>query len=467
LLQSIDLNKNGIQDIIYAVGNRIEILLGDAQGSYKNKYSIKMDDSPSVIQFADFNGDKLFDIAVSLSNDMLYILFGKNGAEFHEKIPYLKNSSLAAFTSSKFKAKDNIACIFDTGKLVIIGSEKELGREMKLTLGIQAGVVKQFDYLNDGIPDIGFIDEYDNSLKILLNNKLGIPTLLYNLPLADVHQEVVVDEFFSFRKIFYCFTKGTPLLEVFRYNFDTNSLNRKQLYAPGEILDVAFQRIDSTFVNIFLVYNKQSKLYLGKFENRDLSVTFREYPFIDRNVSSAQLFIEDEPVIYYWRSEDDTLQFKSVHIKSGPNEYRTLHELFKSKETGVILFGADNYQNEYPLVVSIVQNENEEKLFVVVGDKISVSNQQFTSADDNKAYFGRGFFGEISIKGITNFTVNRTDDNYIYKLIYREEERNFSLNQMFAAESVSDYFFARLDKKNYYLVYSNKDGELSITSIKK
>ena len=467
LLQSTDLNKNGIQDIIYAVGNRIEILLGDAQGSYKNKYSIKMDDRPSVIHFADFNGDKLFDIAVSLSNDMLYILFGKNGAEFHEKIPYLKNSSLAAFTSSKFKMKDNIACIFDTGKLVVIGSEKELGREMKLTLGIQAGVVKQFDYLNDGIPDISFIDEYDNSLKILLNNKLGIPTLLYNLPLADVHQEVVVDEFFSFRKIFYCFTKGTPLLEVFRYNFDTNSLNRKQLYAPGEILDVALQRIDSTFVNIFLVYNKQSKLYLGKFENRDLSVTFREYPFIDRNVSSAQLFIEDEPVIYYWRSEDDTLQFKSVHIKSGPNEYRTLHELFKSKETRVNLFGADDYQNEYPLVVSIVQNENEEKLFVVVGDKISVSNQQFTSADDNKAYFGRGLFGEISIKGITNFTVNRTDDNYIYKLIYREEERNFSLNQMFAAESVSDYFFARLDKKNYYLVYSNKDGELSITSIKK
>jgi hypothetical protein len=38
---------------------------------------------------------------------------------------------------------------------------------------------------------------------------------------------------------------------------------------------------------------------------------------------------------------------------------------------------------------------------------------------------------------------------------------------MFAAENVSDYFFARLDRKNYFLVYSNKAGGLSITSVKK
>ena len=406
LLQSLDLNKNGIQDIIYAVGNRIEILLGDAQGSYKNKYSIKMDDRPSVIQFADFNGDKLFDIAVSLSNDMLYILFGKNGAEFHEQIPYLRNSSLAAITSSKFKAKDNIACILEPGELVIINSEKELGREKKLTLGIQAGVVKQFDYLNDGIPDISFIDEYDNSLKILLNNKAGIPSRLYNFPLADDHKEILVDEFFSFSKFFYCYTKGAPLLEVFRYNFDKNSLNRKQLYAPGEILDVAFQRIDSAFVNIFVAYNKNSKLYLGKFENRDLSITFREFPFIDRNVSSAELFIEDEPVVYYWKSEGDSLQFKSARIKSGPNVYQTYFEIFKSKEIITNLYGADNYSNEYPTVVSLVQNETENYLLVIAADKFSLSNKFFRTLEGDRTEFGRGFLGETSIKGIINFTVN-------------------------------------------------------------
>ena len=468
LLKSFDLNKNGMQDIIYGVGNSIEILLGDAKGSYKDKYSIKLDDRPYAIQFGDFNGDKLFDIAVGVSKDLLNIFFGKNGTEFHETIPYLKKSSLVAFTAFKSKNTDNISCLLESGELIVLKSEKELGTDMKITLGIQAGAVKQFDYPNDGMPDISFIDEHENSLKILLNNKAGIPTRLYNFPLADDHKEILVDEFFNFRKIFYCYTIGAPLLEVFRYNFDIGRLNRKQLYAPGEILDVALQRIDSTFVNIFLVYNKQSKLYLGKFENRDLSVTFREYPFIDRNVISAQLFIEDEPVVYYWRSEDDTLQFKSAQIKSGPNDYNTFFENSKTNGTEVNLFGADNYINEYPTVVSILQNETEKKLLVMVGDKFSISNQLFRSVDENNIEFGRGFFGETSIKGIINFTLFSSDDNYINKLVYLEKERTFSLNQMFAAENVSDYFFARLDRKNYYLVYSNKkEGYLSITSLKK
>jgi hypothetical protein len=208
LLQSLDLNKNGIQDIIYAIGNRIEILFGDAQGSYKSKNSIKLDDRPFAVQFGDFNGDKITDLAVGVSKSMIDILFGKSGEEFHEKVPFIKNSSLTAFIKFKHKNSNNISCLLETGELIILNSEKELGREMKLTLGIKAGMVKQFDYLNDGIPDISFIDENDNSLKILINNKAGIPSSLYNFPLADNHKEILVDEFFSFRKFFYCFTRA-------------------------------------------------------------------------------------------------------------------------------------------------------------------------------------------------------------------------------------------------------------------
>jgi hypothetical protein len=286
--------------------------------------------------------------------------------------------------------------------------------------------------------------------------------------LADDHKEILVDEFFKQRKIFYCYTKGAPLLEVFRYNFITGKLNRKQLYAPGEILDVALQRIDSTFVNIFLIYNKQSKLYLGKFENRDLSITFREYPFIDRNVSLAEIFIHDEPVVYYWNTVGDSLKFKIAQIKSGPNIYKTYFEIPKSKGIRTSLYAADNYSNEYPSVASIVQNETENYLLVIAGDEFIMSNQLFRSAEKNEKEFDRGFFGETSIKGIINFTVNSVDDNYINKMIYREKAKTYSLNQMLVAENVSDYFFARIDRKNYFLVYSNKkEGYLSIISLKK
>ena len=468
LLQTLDLNRDGFQEIILAVGNRVEILSGDFQASYKNKTLIKLEYVPSAIHFGYFNGDKFFDLAISKDKSRLSIHFGKRGGEFHDRIPYLENLLLNTFTTFKSGMADNIACILESGQLYIIKSEKELGEDMKLVPAIQAGSVKAFDYENDGIPDIAFIEEYDNSLKMFLNNQSGIPTHLYSIPLADDHKEILVDEFFKSTKIFYCYTKGGPLLEVFKYNFNTNKLIRKQLYAPGEILDVALQRIDSTFVNIYLVYTKHSKLYLGKFENKDLSVTFREYPFIDRNVSSAELFIDDEPKVYYWNSEGDSFNFKKANIKSGPNVYKTYFEIPKSKGIKINLYGADNYNNEYPTVVSLVQNETENYLLVITGDKFSKLNQLIRSADQNGKEFGAGFFGETSIKGITNFTVISTNDNYISKMIYREKENTYLLSQMVAAENVSDYFFARLDRKNYYLVYSNKkEGYLSITSLKK
>ncbi len=468
LLQSLDLNKDGFQDIVYAVGNRIEILRGDAQAIYSEKTSIQIGNKPARIHYGDFNGDKIFDLAFSISKDKLSILFGKSGSQFYEQVPYLKNSFLTTFTRFTTGLRNNIACILESGELVVINSEAEPVKDMKISLAIQAGAVKQFDYANDGTPDISFIDEYDKSLKIFLNTQAGIPSFLYTFPLADDHKEILVDEFFKQRKFFYCYTKGAPLLEVFRYNFVTGKLNRKQLYAPGEILDVALQRVDSTFVNIFLIYNKQSKLYLGKFENRDLSITFREYPFIDRNVSLAELFINEEPKVYYWKTEGDSLQFKMAKIKSGPNIYKTYLEIPKSKGVRNKLYGAENYSNEYPSVVSIVQNETENHLILIAGDEFTITNQLFGSAEDNEKEFGRGFFGETSIKGIINFTVNSIDDNYINKMIYREKAKTYSLNQMLVAENVSDYFFARLDKKNYYLVYSNKmEGYLSIKSLKK
>jgi len=468
LLQSSDLNKDGLKDIVYAVGNRIEILFGDFEAAYKNKYSIKLEDIPAAIQIGDFNGDKVSDLAIGKDKSRLSIFFGKKSGEFHSRIPYLENSNLTTFTRFKFGMAENIACIFDSGQLTIIKSEKELGEDMNLVPAIRAGAVKAFDNEKDGIPDIAFIEEYDNSLKIFLSNKNGIPSILCSIQLADDHKEILVDEFFKSTKIFYCYSKGGPLLEVFRYKFISNKLDRKQLYAPGEILDVALQRIDSTFVNIYLVYTKHSKLYLGKFENKDLSVTFREYPFIDRNVSSAELFIGDEPEVYYWRSEGESFQFKKANIKSGPYSFRSYFEIPRSKETEINLYGADSYSSEYSTVVSLVRNESENHLLVIAADQFSISNQIFNTTEQNVKDFGSGFFGETSIKDITNFTVNSADDNYIYKMIYREKEKTYSLNQMFAAENVSDYFFARLDRKNYFLVYSNnKESYISIKSLKK
>lgn len=467
-LQSVDLNKDGFQDIVYSINNRVDILFGDFQSSYDNKTTIQLAEIPAKIQFGDFNNDKLFDMAIGDYLGKLIIFFGKDDGSFYKGITYLQSSSFISFTKFKSGNSVSIACLFGSGELRFITSLKDFNSDLKIVPAIKAGAVKKFDYANDGIPDISFIDEYDNSLKIFLNNREGIPSIFYSFPLVDSHKEILVDEFFKHRKIFYCYSKGTPLLEVFRYNFYSNKVNRKQLYAPGEILDVAIQRIDSTLVNVFLVYNKESKLYLGKFENRDLSVTFKEYPFIDRNVTLAKIFVDKNPEIYYWKSEGPSFQFNKAEVKPGPNEYTNYFQIPRSDSLSINLYGADYFNNEYPTLVSIVQSESDRYSLVLSADKLSINTPLSNLSTKHIIKFGKGFFGPTSIKGIINFTLNAEGDDYIYKLVFNEKQKTYLLRKMLDAKNVSDYFFARLDHKNYYLVYSNKsEGCLSISSLKK
>ena len=466
-LQTLDVDKDGFRDIVYSINNRIEILFGDFQTSFEKKKSIQLYEMPSKIISGDFNKDGISDLACIAFPDKLILFFGKQEGNFYDGITYLKSVFINSIVKFSLEKTDNIVCLLESGELKFVSKLIHFESNMELVPSVKAGAVKKFDYGNDAIPDIGFIDEYDNSLRMLISSKEGIPSVYYSFPLVEDHKEILVDELFKFKKTFYCYTKGTPLLEVIRYNFSANKLNRKQLYAPGEVFDVTLQRVDSTFVNVFVVYAKDSKLYLGKFENRDLSVTFKEYPFIDRNVSQAQIFIDNNPKIYYWKADGSSMQFKMAEVKTGPNDYTNYFEVQRSDSLNINLFGADFLSNEYPSMVSLVRNYNQNYSIILTSGKVMVRNLVFNPASDDIDKFNRGKFSETSIKGIINFTVNTENGSGIYKMIYNEKNKTYLIRRMLDAKDVSDYFFARLDKFNYYLVYSNKkEGCLSISSLK-
>ena len=467
LLKTRDLNKDNLDDLIYSTGRNIEILFGDFQYTFRTKKTIKLDEKPTAIIFGDFNNDKHLDISYSLETGILNIIYNKEDDDYYDSITYQRISPAGVIARFKSFSKENIICFLESGEIGIITSAKDLSKDLKIVPAIDAGSVTKFDYDNDGFPEISFVDMYDKFLKLFFLNKAGIPQLLFNFPLAEDYKEIVVDDFFKHIKTFYCYSEGSPLLEVFKYNFKTNKLNRKQLYAPGEILDLNLQRVDSLLVNIFIAYNKQSKMYLGKFENRDLSITFKEYPFLDRNVSLAKIRVQAGPEVFYWKTEQDAFIFKKVNIESVPNLYKTYYNVLKSEKLKLNLYGSDLYFSNYPGVVSVVQNESENKLFILTGNTLYTSDKLFKDDIIINKEFGRGKFGEINSKGIINFSVNTNDDDYINTLIYSEKDKGYLFNRTISANNVSDYLFLRLDHNNYYLVYSNQKGDLLVTSAKK
>jgi len=175
----------------------------------------------------------------------------------------------------------------------------------------------------------------------------------------------------------------------------------------------------------------------------------------------------DEPEVFYWKSERDTFYFKMVDIEPGPNIYKTYFDIPNTDKLSINLYGANTYYENYPTVVSFIQNESEKYILAFSGNKLSITKKFFSTPNDIREEFGRGRFSDIVMKGIINFSINTQDDDYIYTLIYNEKEKNYVLNPTIKALDAYDYFFLKPDQKNYYLVYSNKEGELLLKSIKK
>jgi hypothetical protein len=465
-LKTADFNNDGLNDLIYSSGKSMEIIYGDYQVMFSNKKSLTLDDKVSGIVLGDFNGDKYLDIAFTLVKGTLNIHFAMNDSTFYESVTYLNNIPSGIFAKFGSGGKDNIVAFIQSGEISVITTVREISKDLKIVPAIQAGTIKKFDYGKDNILDICFIDEYDNYLKVFLSNKSGVPSLFYYLPVAEKHKEVLVGDFFSEFKTFYCYSEHTPLLEVFTYNFKMNNVDRKQLYAPGEILDLNLQRVDSSLVNIFVAYNKRSKLYLGKFENRDLSITFKEFPVVDRNVTSAKIRLGDEPEIFYWKNDRDTLYFNKADVKPGPNNLKSYFKIPDSEALNINLYGSNIYSNDYPTIVSFVQNDEVNYMLLFSGERFSKSSQFFSEKVETNTQFGSGFFGQIETKGINYFTVYNLDDNYIYTLKYSEREKNYLLNRTIAIDNAVDYLFAKLNQKLLF-VYSNTKGELSISLVKK
>jgi len=467
LLRTLDIDKDGFDDIIYSTGTTISIMFGDFQSAYNNKINLSLETWSDEIQFGDFNNDGLTDIAYLNSDEgLIKIIYAKSHRKYYDEISYLRSTSTSSIASFKNNNKYNLAYLGKDGIVGTINRYESLPVNFNFVPAVNPGALKMFNMDNDNVHDFLFDDESDNSLKILWRDEKGIPSLYYSVQLASNHNEIIVDDFFHRRKTFYCYTKNSPLLEAIRYNFRTNKFNHQKLYSPGNIFDISVIRADSSLVYVYLVYEKSGKMYLGRFEHRELSITFKEYPFIDRDVISAELFIEQNPVVYYWKENEDSLFFNRVEIKTGPNNFQGITGIAKSDSNKIYLYARDN--KDYPEgILSLFQSDNTKSLIISDGLKINIYKSNSNEYLPGNFNFTKAYFGGSGKKGFNEWSLYSLFNKAFMSLIINRDNHNYDLRILLEAEGVSDYFIDKFDFKNFQLVYSNKQlGCISIVSLK-
>ncbi|MHB8579672.1 MAG: hypothetical protein ACYDA4_07400 [Ignavibacteriaceae bacterium] len=169
LLQSVDLNLDHYQDLIFAKGKSIVTMYGDFASTYNNVHIIKTDYYPDKIITGDFNKDGKIDIAyINYENSTLSILFGKGDEEFYPEIIYMCKSGLKNIIPYYSKFINGIEAISDKGDIYSITNFTSFSENVNLEVSPKPGTITFFDHGNNGIIDLCFIDSLTQSLDLLV-----------------------------------------------------------------------------------------------------------------------------------------------------------------------------------------------------------------------------------------------------------------------------------------------------------
>jgi FG-GAP-like repeat len=455
-LKFSDLNNDGFGDIVLSDDISITIFYGDFASSYKKKVTFHTAFSPDEILISDFNNDGLNDISyLNKSQGLLVLLFSKKNNEFTEVV-YCHLENLNDSAIIKVNGRKGIAGINNSGSLVTISNLeiKDFAGNFDLVPSINPLSLCNFSNPKTRYNDFGFIDAFDNQLKLFINGEDGVPVNYYFVPLAEKHKNILVDETIKDQKYFYCYTTGSRLFEIVKIDFQKKVTDRKPMYSPGDIQDVFVDRKNKDLAYIYLAYTKSGQSYVGRFEYRTLSITFREYPAYDRNVLDARITNGEVPVLFYWKTTLDSIMLMKVEILPGPDKYKKLTGFSNQQNTSLKSFITQESGNVGSNSFSVFYYNKENRVIISDGGR-----KNFSFITDELNYYNKNITGsksDILFKYNSGYlTAYLPGEKSFQRLDYRERDPKLNISKLLDAENAGDYFVEQIDEKKLRIVFTN------------
>jgi hypothetical protein len=174
--------------------SKIQILLGNGDGTFKFGTSYEVGAGPRAVVVADFNGDHKADLAVAESGGIgVGVLLGNGNGTFRPRVDYPANSPLW-ITAADLNGDGKIDIVgadidFPPAVAVLMGNGDGTFQKVKNYLdGSEDEFVSVADFNGDQRPDIVVLDTYESNSIVLLNT--GAATFSPNTPLNFKNQKV-------------------------------------------------------------------------------------------------------------------------------------------------------------------------------------------------------------------------------------------------------------------------------------
>jgi len=346
---------------------------GDSVSSYNSTTEFETSNRSINFILSDYNLDGKVDIAyLNSDNSKISILFSKGNRKFHSEILYLKRESISGLINFSNKINNGIIALSNKGTLFYLSTLFSLNEETNILIGGTPVSLTHFDYKNDGILDIVFIDSTNNNLNFLIRGNSKQPVSFYSYPLFERHDKILVDDSDPYIKTFYTYSYNKKVVEILKINFKEFGVTRNSLYSPGKIISLKLNKDDFGNEKIYIAYLKNMALGLNINFVQDIRILSSDYPDLADSVLDAKITFADTLGVYFWQIKNNNLNLKEISMKN-LSPLPTIKYQTKANNTVVYLnsdnFLTDNKQFEF---ISIIKKDGKYYLLEISKDSTRI-----------------------------------------------------------------------------------------------
>jgi len=465
-LSVADLNLDSYNDLVFTKDNSIQILYGDSVSSFNENKVLSQSDNPSIYELADYNNDKLPDLAfIDEGNKELSIIFSDENDYYSEPVTYKVKSGISGLKNSKHKIQNRLMCINSSGELYFFSKVKSYSESFTISIGGVQESIAGFKYRRRGM-NLAFVDSYDQSLKILLSESYQPFANYYIVNLSDTHSNIVINSENRNQFFFYCYTPGKRLVEIIKTDFRKNEILKENIYYSSPIIDLQSGEND---IETFYV--------LGK---NNVGLNFSEYKFIEdkyfisvydslvNNAADACIALNDTMSVFYWQTTLDTLSLNNLLLERDTVIHRELIKITKSSDDNYDLkIQCNKYLNQdVSTPWSFIYSESLSEIFAIdkgVKQNLILGKDYESWYDPNKQIFQ--FFYNAQLKKKYLLLYNSKSQT-LYNIYATDKSKVHNLSKYIESIDINSYFIANFNLNNTFLVFTaNNEHSINITTL--
>lgn len=452
-LQVFDFNYDGYSDFIVSFIDGIVIYYGDATASYKNITKVKTNHPVDKFVFGDYNRDGFFDLNyLNIQNGTISTVFAKSFNSFYPELIHFKEVGLVDVITFYSKFVNGVAYLNVNGKTNILSKVNSLSEEQKLAIAIKPNHLTTFDFLNNGVIDLAYIDDENNSLNFILRDASGLPENLYTIELFEHHKKIKITHISEEKKYFYLFSDDKRSIEALEVDFKTFTFKRKFYYSEGLVQDVVIKSDYKNDLEIFILYSNNAKLGLQVQTKVDENYFTKLYPNLEKNWSNAHIVSEVSRTIGYLQTTKTNLIYKTVNANDRAykiifNTYLNNDDSVKSNSPDLIAeFSKDRFAGIF---------SKSKKAGLFVDGKVQFINDldilsQLRITGKNHLFFGKN--KSIFISNIAN--------NSVYEFNLSEKTNWIKSSLLFKEININEFIIEKLEPRNDNFIFTNKKNGL-------